>query len=118
VPLNRIVPAHQSPYPYCFVAIFTAPQSLVKILLLLVCLGIVVAIAVAASRGKLHMAGYMGIAFLAFFAATIAGKLSGAHAITGTAFGLILSLLFFVGIATVLGCIAALIFYRPPRDPV
>jgi hypothetical protein len=115
--LSQALPPHPSPYPFCFATLFATPQPFIKIPLLLVCLGIVVAIAVAGSRGKLHMAGYMGIAFLAFFAALIAGKLSGAHAITGTSFGLILSLLFFVGIATALGCIAALLFYRPPRDP-
>ena len=101
----------------CITLAIVHPRRFIIIPLILICIAIVVAIAVAASRGKLHMAGYMGIAFLAFFAAIIAGKLSGANAVTGTAFGLILSLLFFVGIATVLGCIAALIFYRPPRDP-
>lgn len=118
MPLTQAVPPHQLLYSYCFVALFAAPQSFIKIPLVLVCLAIIIAIAVAASRGKLHMAGYMGSAFLAFFAAMIAGKLSGVHTIRGTPFGLILSLLFFVGIAIVLGCIAALIFYRPPRDPV
>jgi hypothetical protein len=80
------------------------------------CIAIVIAMAVAASRGKLHLAGYIGIAIAAFAAAMVLGKISGVRGVSGTTIGLFLSVLFFFAISAVLGSIAALIFYKPPPE--
>jgi hypothetical protein len=104
-------------YP-CMILAIGRPQPLLIVPLIFVSLAILVAIPVAASRGKLHIAGYIGLALAAFAAAMISGKLSGVHRITGTIFGLLLSILFFSAIATVLGSLAALAFYKAPKDPV
>jgi hypothetical protein len=89
----------------------------IVVLLTVVSVAIVAAIPWAAARGKLHMAGYIGIAFAAFAAAMILGKISGIRGVSGTLAGLLLSFLFFFAIATVLGSLAALMFYKPPKDP-
>jgi hypothetical protein len=94
-----------------------SPKLFIVIPLILICIVIVVAIALAASRGKLHMAGYIGIALAAFVAAMILGKVSGLRAVSGTVVGLVLSVLFFLAIAAVLGSIAALLFYKPRPEP-
>ena len=104
-------------YP-CMILAIGRPRPLLVVPLIFISLVILVAIPVAASRGKLHMAGYIGLALAAFAAAMIFGKLSGLHRITGTVFGLFLSMLFFSAIATVLGSLAALAFYKAPKDPV
>jgi hypothetical protein len=82
--------------------------------LLGVCLAIVVAIPVAAARGKLHMPAYIGIAILAFAASLVFGETSGARRIAGSIAGVILSVACFLSIAVFLGCILALFFYRDP----
>jgi hypothetical protein len=93
------------------------PKLFIVIPLILACIVIVVAIAVAASRGKLHMAGYIGIALAAFAAAMILGKVSGLRGVSGTVVGLVLSVMFFLSISGVLGSIAALVFYKPRPEP-
>jgi lysylphosphatidylglycerol synthetase-like protein (DUF2156 family) len=75
---------------------------------------IAVGISVCARRGKLHIPGYIGLAFLAFAVALILGKISGARAVTGTHFGLLLSILFFLLMAVAVSSIVALFFYRHP----
>ena len=102
--------------PYVTLAV-ARPKLAILVPLLITCLAIVVAISVAAARGKLHMVGYMGVAFASFAIAMIAGKLSGVRWISGTVGGLLLSLLFFFAIAATLGSLAAIIFYKPPQDP-
>ena len=78
---------------------------------------ITVGISICARRGKLHIPGYIGLAFLAFAVALILGKISGARAVTGTQFGLFLSVLFFLLMAVAVSSILALFFYRhPPQD--
>ena len=77
---------------------------------------ILLAIPLAAYRGKLHLAGYIGLTLAAFAAAMIFGKLSGLHRVTGTILGLLLSVLFFSAIATAVGSLAALALYKPPKD--
>lgn len=93
-----------------------SPRRLIVVPLILICIAIVIAIAVAASRGKLHMAGYIGIALAAFAAAMILGKISGIPGVSGTTIGLLLSVLFFFAISAVLGSIAGLVFYKPPPE--
>jgi hypothetical protein len=101
----------------CITLAIVSPRSFIVIPLILICIAIVVAIAVAAYRGKLHMAGYIGIALAAFAAAMVLGKISGIRGVSGTTIGLLLSVLFFFAISSVLGSIAALVFYKPPPEP-
>jgi hypothetical protein len=101
----------------CITLAIVSPRRFIVIPLILICIAIVVAIAAAASRGKLHMAGYIGIALAAFAAAMIFGKISGLRGVSGTTMGLFLSVLFFFAISAVLGSIAALGFYKPPPEP-
>jgi hypothetical protein len=101
----------------CITLTIVGPRRFIVIPLILICIAIVVAIAVAASRGKLHMAGYIGIAIAAFGAAMVLGKISGIRGVSGTTIGLFLSVLFFFAISTVVGSIAALVFYKPPPQP-
>ncbi len=103
-------------YP-CMILAIGRPRLFLLVPLALVCFTILGTIPLAAYRGKLHMAGYIGLALAAFVAAMIFGELSGLRRITGTMFALFLSALFFSAIATVLGSLAALALYKPPRDP-
>jgi len=72
-------------------------------------------IAVSALRGKLHIPGYVGLAFLAFAIAFILGRIAGARSVTGT-LGVSLSIAFFLLMAAALGCVLALFFYRQPPE--
>jgi hypothetical protein len=101
----------------CITLAIVSSKPFIVIPLIVICIAIVVAIALAASRGKLHMAGYIGIALVAFAAAMVLGKISGIPGVSGTAIGLLLSVLFFFAISVVLGSIAALAFYKPPPEP-
>jgi hypothetical protein len=100
----------------CITLAIVSPRRFIVIPLILICIAIVIAITLAASRGKLHMAGYVGVALAAFAAAMVFGKIAGIRGISGTAIGLLLSVLFFFAISAVLGSIAALVFYKPPPD--
>jgi len=79
------------------------------------CLIIVGLVPVAASRGKLHIPGYVGIALFAFAVSLVFGKLAGLRRIAASAGGPIFSILFFLLIAVAVGSILALFFYRDPR---
>ncbi len=92
------------------------PNLPVIVPLLLACLGVLVAIPVAAARGKLHIPGYVGLAFLAFALGLLFGRISGARAVAGTIAGLSLSILFFLLMATAVGSVLALFFYRHPPE--
>jgi uncharacterized membrane protein len=100
--------------PQSFVA--TATNFSLLLPLSLACCAVITAIPVSAVRGRLHIPGYVGLALLTFVFGLLAGKLSGARGITGTNFGVALSLLFFFLIAVALGCILALFFYRDPPE--
>jgi hypothetical protein len=103
-------------YP-CMILAIGRPRLLVIAPMGLLCLAILIATPLAASRGKLHLAGYIGIAIAAFVAAMVVGKLSGLHRINGTIIGLFLSVLFFLAISAALGSLIALAAYRHPPDP-
>jgi hypothetical protein len=80
--------------------------------LVLACLAVLVAIPAAAARGKLHVPGYAGLAFLGFALGLLAGRISGARSITGTVTGVCLSILCFLLMATAVGSVLAIFFYR------
>jgi hypothetical protein len=81
-------------------------------------LAILIAIPWAAARGRLHIPGYVGLAFLTFAIALLLGRVAGARAVTGTTAGVLLSVAFFLLIAAAVGCVAALFFYRHPPESV
>lgn len=81
------------------------------------CVAIVTAIPAAAAKRKLHIPGYVGFAFLSFIVALLAGKFSGRAGITGTSSGVFLSILFFFLMASAVGCVVALFFYKHPEVP-
>jgi hypothetical protein len=83
--------------------------------LFLACAAIIVAVPVAAAKSKLHIPGYVGFAFLSFVIGLLLGKVAGARGITGTLTGLFLSIIFSLLIATAVGCVLALFFYRHPE---
>ena len=81
------------------------------------CVVIVTAIPAAAARRRLHIPGYVGLAFLSFMVALLAGKFSGRAGVTGTSSGIFLSILFFFLMATAVGSVVALFFYKHPEVP-
>jgi hypothetical protein len=99
--------------PQIWFALVLSKRSVV-ISLSILCIAIVVGIPAAAARARLHVPGYVGLAFLSFALALLLGWLSGAHAIAGTTSGLLLSIVFFLLIAATVGSVIALFFYRHP----
>lgn len=89
----------------------SAPRLSLVIPLAAACVAIVVAIPVGALRGKLHIPGYAGLAFLAFAIAFIFGRIAGVRGVTGI-LGVCVSIVFFLLMATALGSLLALFFYR------
>ena len=92
----------------------SAPKLFLLLPLLLACQAIIVGLSLAASRSRLHIPAYVGMAFLAFAFAMLAGHFSGATTVTGTPTGAVLSILFFLLIAVTVGSVLALFFYRHP----
>jgi lysylphosphatidylglycerol synthetase-like protein (DUF2156 family) len=80
------------------------------------CLGLIIALPVAAARGKLHIPGYVGLALLSFVAGLLLGHFSGVRAIVGTMTGIALSILAILLIAAAVGCVLAVFFYRHPAE--
>jgi hypothetical protein len=91
---------------------YVLPGNPVVMPLAFACLAIVVFVPVAAARGKLHIPGYVGIAFLSFALAMIVGYFSGARGISTTPIGHGLAVGFFLFLAVTAGCLLALLFYR------
>jgi hypothetical protein len=83
----------------------------------LVCVLIALAFPYAASRGRLHVPGYVGVALIAFAVAFIFGRISGWHGVRGRHSGEVLSILFFLLVAVAAGSLLAIFFHRePPAD--
>jgi hypothetical protein len=80
------------------------------------CVFVALMVSFAASRGKLHIPGYVGLAFGAFAVALILGRISGAHGVRGSTSGVVLSILFFLLIAAAVGSVLAVFFYREPPE--
>jgi hypothetical protein len=80
------------------------------------CFAILIVVPLAAARGRLHIPGYVGLAFLASVAGFLCGRISGIHGLAGTPWGVLLSLLFFLLMAFASGSVLALFFYRDPRE--
>jgi hypothetical protein len=82
--------------------------------LLVACLSIVIVVPWAAARSRLHIPGYVGLAFLASILGLVCGGISGIRGVAGTGWGVMLSLLFFLLISFAAGSVLALFFYRDP----
>jgi len=80
------------------------------------CFAIVIVVPLAAARSRLHIPGYVGLAFLAAIFGLLCGRISGIRGVGGTPWGVLLSLLFFLSIAFTVGCVLALFFYRDPPE--
>ena len=80
------------------------------------CFAILIVVPLAAARSRLHIPGYVGLAFLASIIGLLCGRISGIHGVAGTFWGVVLSLLFFLLIAFAFGSVLALFFYRDPRE--
>jgi hypothetical protein len=85
--------------------------------MVLLCVAVLIIIPVAASRGKLHIPGYVGIAILAFASGLLSGRLAGVRGIAGHGIAIFLSVAFFVLLAAAMGAIFALFVYRHPSEP-
>jgi len=84
--------------------------------LALSCLVLVAVIPSAAWRGKLSVPAYALGLFCASFVAFGVGKLAGAQSVRGTTLGVIVSFIFFLIVATAVGCFFSIFFYRQPYD--
>lgn len=84
--------------------------------LALSCLVLVVVIPSAARRGKLNVPVYALMLFGASFLAFFTGRLAGAKSVHGTLAGVVVSLLFFLLVASAVGCFLGMFFYRQPSD--
>jgi drug/metabolite transporter (DMT)-like permease len=82
--------------------------------LLIACLAVIVALPFAAKRGRLHIPGYVGVAFLALMLGLVCGRISAIHGVARTPSGILLAFLFFLLIATAVGSVLALFFYADP----
>jgi hypothetical protein len=101
-----------------FLAIAVVAEARHSILypMMALCGIVLVAIPLAAARGKLHMPGYAAISVLALIVGWALGRL-GARAATGSAAAVVLSALFFILIAISIGSVLALAFYRQRPSP-
>jgi hypothetical protein len=85
--------------------------------MLFLSLASMIMIPVAASRGKLHIPGYVGIAMLTFASSLFFGRLAGVRGIAGRGIAIVLSVAFFVLLAASVGSILALFVYRRHEEP-
>jgi len=80
------------------------------------CITILVAIPLAAFRGKLHVPGYIGTALLAFGGSFLFGLASGYRWFAGSPVGVVLSLLCFWSAAAGVGSLLAIFFCRDQAE--
>jgi drug/metabolite transporter (DMT)-like permease len=92
----------------------SGPNPFILVPLVLACVAILIVLPLTARRGRLHIPGYVGFAFLAFVLALLCGYLAGRGGITATPAGVVLSFLFYLLIAAAVGSVLALFFYRDP----
>ena len=103
--------------PHVIVVLASAlPKPGLFVPLILVCLGVVLALAASARKGVLHVPGYIGAALFAFVIALVFGWLAGVQRIRGSPLGVILSILFFLLISVSVGSVLSIFFFRPPPE--
>jgi lysylphosphatidylglycerol synthetase-like protein (DUF2156 family) len=103
--------------PATLTCLDSASRSPLVVALGVVCVFVALAIPYAASRGRLHIPGYVGLALLSFAVALILGRISGAQSVRGTRSGEVLSIVFFLLVAVAVGSVLAIFFYRDPLEP-
>ncbi|MGA7918541.1 MAG: hypothetical protein WCA38_02645 [Candidatus Acidiferrales bacterium] len=84
----------------------------IHLLLKIVCLSVVIVISILAWKGKLHIPGYVGMAFLTFGLGLLFGKLAGIKAVHGSNVAVALSVACYLCMSATVGSIIALAFYR------
>jgi hypothetical protein len=92
----------------------SGPNLRLTVPLLIACSAIVIVVPWAAASSRLHIPGYVGLAFLASILGLLCGRISGIRVVAGTRWGVVLSLLFFLLISFAAGSVLALFFYRDP----
>jgi hypothetical protein len=100
--------------PECFGVI--AANFRLVVPLSVACFAIIIVLPFAAARSRLHIPGYVGLAFLGFILGLVCGRISGVRGVSGTPTGVLLSLIFFLFIAVAIGSVLALFFYRDPPE--
>lgn len=90
----------------------------IQLPLTVVCVAVVALINLLASKGKLHIPGYIGIAFLTFGLSLVFGKLSGIKAVHGSSIAIALSVACYLCIAITIGSLIAPAFYREPSSEI
>jgi hypothetical protein len=84
--------------------------------LVLACLAVVVFIPMSARRGNLTIPVCVGMGLAAAVLAVGMGNLAGVKGIRGTAFAVLISIIFFLLVATAVGSFVGLYFFREPRQ--
>lgn len=107
---------HLVPYSIISAGAFVALKTAVVVPLGLACLVLLVVIPAAAWRGKLSVPLYALLALAAGVIAFAAGTVAGAPSVRGTPLGVVVSLIFFLLVATAIGCFLSMLFYRQPPD--
>ena len=110
MPIPQIFPA--SPER---IAVIAANFRLV-VPLSVACFAIIIVLPFAAARSRLHIPGYVGLAFLGFILGLVCGRISGVRGVSGTPTGFLLSLIFFFLISVAIGSVLALFVYRDPPE--
>ena len=87
MPIPQIFPTS----PECF-AVIAANFRLV-VPLSVACFAIIIVLPFAAARSRLHIPGYVGLAFLGFILGLVCGRISGVRGVSGTPTGVLLSLI-------------------------
>ncbi len=96
-------------------AVAMAPKVGIVIPLAIVCIAIVVAIPLTARAGKVTIPAAGLSAVGGIIVGLLVGYLSGTSRIRGTPVGVGLAILFYLLVATVLGCVLGVFFYREPK---
>jgi hypothetical protein len=110
-----VTPAYVQVFPFAPASILVSGTNLRLIVPLSVaCFAILILVPWAAARSRLHIPGYVGLAFLASILGFICGRISGFQGVAGTPWGVMMSLVFFLLIACAVGSVLALFFYRDP----
>jgi len=100
-----------------FIWLDSGSRSPLVLVLGVACVFVALAVPYAASRGKLHIPGYVGLALVSFAVAFICGRISGAQSVRGTRSGEVLSIVFFLLMSVAVGSVLGIFFHRePPQE--
>lgn len=97
-------------------AAFVALKTGIVVPLGVACVVLLALIPSAASRSKLSVPIYALLALVSGVLAFVAGHMAGADSIHGTPLGVVVSIIFFLLVASGLGCFLGIIFYRHPDE--